>query len=145
MAYKYKQGHYTPKHPEKYVGDPTQIRFLSSYELQMDKFLDGNPNILQWSSENLYIPYRHPIKKRVVRYYPDYWVKFKNKQGKIVQEVWEVKPESQTRPSRSKNQRQRLFEQAIYAINTAKWRAATTFCNKYGMKFRIITEKGIFK
>lgn len=145
MAYKYKQGLFTPKHPEKYIGDLTHIRFLSSWELQMDKFLDGNPNILQWSSEGLYIPYYHPFKKRKARYYPDYWVKFRNKQGKITTAIIEVKPEKQTRPSRSKNQKQRLFEQTTYAINVAKWTQAKKFCDKYGWKFMIITEKEIFR
>ena len=142
---KFKQGWFRPKHPEKYKGDVTRIRYMSSWELQMDKFLDNNPNILEWSSEELYIMYHHPFKKRPTRYYPDYWVRFKNKRGKIVQEVWEVKPSSQTRKTRAKNPKQRLYEQATFAINTAKWKAARQVCDKYGMKFRIITEKDIFR
>jgi hypothetical protein len=32
------QGYFKPRHPEKYVGDVNKIRFMSSWELQADKF-----------------------------------------------------------------------------------------------------------
>lgn len=141
----WKQGYYRPKHPDKYRGDPTHIRYMSSWEYKVDEFLDNNPNILQWSSEEFYIPYYHPFRKRPARYYPDYWVKFKNRKGEIVQEIWEVKPSTQTKKTRSKNPKQKLYEQATYAVNVSKWKAANQFCHKYGIKFRILTEKDIFK
>lgn len=146
------QGYYTPKYPDKYRGDPTKIRFLSSWELQTHRFLDFNSTILEWASEPIAIPYYHPYKKnfdktpKITRYYPDYWVRYKNRRGQIVQEVWEVKPEKQSRPPRkSKNKKQNLYEQATYNINLAKWDACYKFCNKYGMKFRILTEKDIYR
>ena len=141
----YQQGWYTPKHPEKYVGNVERIRYMSSWELKMHQFLDNNPNVLQWSSETIAIPYLKPTDKRVHKYYPDYWVKYRNKQGKIVQEIIEVKPEKQTRPTRTRNHKRRLYEQVTYAINIAKWGAAQRFCDKYGMKFRLVTENQIFK
>ena len=141
----FKQGWYKPKHPEKYVGNIHKIRYMSSWEYDMDKMLDNNPNILQWSSEPFAIPYIKPTDKRVHRYYPDYWVKFRNRKGEIVQEVWEVKPAYQTRPTRSKNNRRRIVEQVTYAVNLAKWEAAQKYCDKYGMKFRTITEKELFR
>ncbi len=141
------QGFYHPRHPEKYVGDVTKIRFMSSWELQADKFLDDNPNILRWSSEEIAIPYIKPTDKKVHKYYPDYWVEFRNSHGKIVQEIWEVKPKNQTQQpkSRGKNRKTQLRESITWAINVAKWEAATQFCNKYGLKFRIITENQLFK
>lgn len=141
----YKQGWYKPKHPEKYVGDVTKIRYMSSWEHKMHQFLDNNPNILQWSSEEIKIPYMHPFKKKVTVYLPDYWVKYKNKKGKIIQEIIEVKPSHQTRPTRRRKPKQRLYEQATYAINIMKWRAAQQFCDKYNIKFRLLTEKELFK
>jgi hypothetical protein len=68
------QGYFKPRHPEKYVGDVNKIRFMSSWELQADKFLDDNPNVLRWSSEEIVIPYVKPTDGKVHRYYPDYWV-----------------------------------------------------------------------
>lgn len=148
----FRQGYYTLKYPDKYRGNPTNIRYLSSWELQTHRFLDNNPNILEWSSEEIAIPYYHPYKKnfdgtpKITRYFPDYWVKYKNRRNQIVQEIWEVKPDKQTRPPRkSKNKKQNLYEQATYNINLAKWDACNKFCNKYGMKFRILTEKDIYR
>jgi hypothetical protein len=111
------------------------------------KFLDGNPNILEWSSEEIAIPYIKPTTGRVHRYYPDYWVKYKNKAGQIVEEIWEVKPDNQTKQPtrRGKRQKQQLFETLQWEVNKAKWKAAKTFCDKHGFVFRIITEGQMFK
>lgn len=141
----WKQGWFTPKHPEKYVGDVNKIRYMSSWELKSHQFLDNNPNILEWSSEPFGIPYVKPTDGRVHKYYPDYWVKYRNKRGQIIQEIVEVKPDHQTRQTRKRSRKQRLYEELSFAINTAKWRAAQQFCNKYGMTFRLVTEKGIYK
>ena len=141
----WKQDWYTPRHPEKYVGDVNRIRYMSSWELKMHQFLDNNPNVLEWCSECIAIPYVKPTDGKVHKYYPDYWVKYRNKKGEVVQEIVEVKPEEQTRQTRKRNRKQRLYEQLSFEINKAKWRFAQQFCNKYGLKFRIVTEKGIYR
>ena len=141
----FKQGRYVPRNPKKYVGDVNKIRYMSSWELKMHEFLDNNPNIINWASEEIAIPYLKPTDHRVHRYYPDYWIKFRNKSGEIVQQILEVKPAAQTRQPTSRKRKQRVYEQVTYAINVAKWQAAQSFCNKYGMKFQIVTENDIFK
>ena len=143
----HKQGKYTPKHPEKYVGDPTKIRYMSSWELSFDQFLDNNPNILRWSSEEIAIPYVKPTTGRVHKYYPDYWIEYRDKTGKIVHEIIEVKPEKQTKQptTKGKNRKTQIYESLTWAVNTAKWEACQQFCNKYGIKFRLVTEKQLFR
>ncbi len=147
MARGFRQGYFQPKNPEKYKGDATNIVYRSSWELSFCQFLDGNPNILEWSSEEVVVPYLKPTTGRVHRYFPDYWIKYKNKSGQEVQELIEVKPEAQTRQptTRGKRRKQQVYESLTYAINVAKWKAATQFCDKYGMKFRILTENQLFK
>ena len=145
MAFNYKQGWYTPKNPDKYVGDLSKIRYMSSYELQMHEFLDNNPNVLRWSSEEIAIPYIKPTDGKVHRYFPDYWVEYVDKDGNTIQEIIEVKPMDQTRRSRRRNPKQKLIEDVQYAVNVAKWEAAQKFCDKYGIIFKIVTEKKIFK
>lgn len=148
MGTGHRQGWFPLKNPDKYIGnDPTKIRYMSSWEFQMSKFLDNNPNILRWSSESIAIPYIKPTDNRVHRYYPDYWVEYKNKAGDIVHEIIEVKPESQTKPPvrRGKRKKTQVTEQLMYAINIAKWSACQQFCDKYDIKFRLVTEKQIFK
>ena len=141
----FRQGYYTPQNPKKYRGDITKIRYLSSWEYKFNQFLDSNPNVLEWSSECIAIPYLKPTDRRVHKYYPDYYIKYKDKNGNIKQEIIEVKPKKQTRRSRSKNPKTRLYEDITYAINMAKWDACQNFCNKYNIKFRILTEQELFR
>lgn len=138
------QGKYKPKNPHKYVGDLNKVVYRSSYELQMHKFLDNNERVLRWSSEEVIIPYVKPTDGRVHRYFPDYWCEYVTKEGEILQEIIEVKPKSQTRTPRV-NSKQRLYEQVTLAINMAKWRACDAWCKQHNMKFRIITERSVFK
>ena len=140
---KWRQGFYKVRNPDKYVGNLNEVVFRSSWELSMNQFLDNNPNILRWSSEELIIPYLKPTDKKVHRYFPDYWIEYKNRDGKIVQEVLEVKPDNQVNVGRKK--RITNYERITYAINIAKWEAATKYCNDRGIKFRILTEKQMFR
>jgi len=144
----HQQGYYTPRHPEKYRGDVKKIRFMSSWELSVHKFLDNNPNVLEWASEEVVIPYVKPTDGRVHKYYVDYWVRFKTRTGEIVTELWEVKPEKEINPpkrSRGKSRQTVLYEELTYAVNKAKWHSAALFAQQQGWKFRLMTEKQIFK
>lgn len=147
MPRTFKQGYFHPTNPSKYVGDATKIRFMSSWELKFDQFLDRNPNILRWSSEEIAIPYVKPTTGRVHRYYPDYWVEYRNKNGELIQEIIEVKPSTQTKQPkrRGKNRKTQLYEDLTYAVNQAKWAAAQQFCSSHNIRFRIVTEKELFK
>lgn len=144
------RGRYIPKHPDKYVGDSKRIVYRSSWEKSFNEFLDNNPNVIQWASEEIGIPYKKPGSVRhngIHTYYPDYWVKYKNKKGEIIQEIIEIKPLAQTKQPTTvgKNKKIQLQEAITYAVNIAKWQAATQFCNKYGMKFRIVSENKLFR
>jgi hypothetical protein len=143
----HKQGWYTPRNPEKYVGDVTKIRYMSSWELELHEFFDNNRTILRWSSESIAIPYIKPTDGRLHKYYPDYWVEYINKDGVIVREVMECKPKSQTHQPRKQRGtgRASLYESIQYAVNAAKWSAAIDWCKQRGFIFRIVTEKSIFR
>ncbi len=142
---RFKQGWYTPLNPEKYVGDITKIRYMSSWELAFNRFLDNNPNILRWASEEIAIPYIKPTDGKVHRYFPDYWIEYNNKAGEIVNEIIEIKPKSQTRRSKTRNPKSKLYDDITFAINTAKWQYAQKWCNEHNMRFHIITEGELFK
>lgn len=144
MDKRFTQGHYTPKNPEKYVGDIAKCVYRSSYELEMHTFLDSNTRVLRWNSECVAIPYIKPTDGKLHRYFPDYWVEYVNKDGEILQEIIEVKPKSQTRAPR-RTGKQSLYERVQFAVNIAKWEACKRWCDQNGMKFRIITERSIFK
>lgn len=142
-----RKGYFKPRHPEKYVGDLNDIVYRSSWEKSFMQFLDNNSNVEQWGSEIIAIPYRKPTTGRIHKYYPDFWVKYKNKDGAVIQEVIEVKPAKQAcQPTTvGKNKKTQLYEAVTWSINKAKWKYAKLFCDKYNMKFRVLTEKQLFK
>lgn len=141
---RFTQGYYTPRNPDKYIGDLTKIRYMSSYELETHQFFDNNPNVIRWGSEPIAIPYVKPTDGRIHKYYPDYYVEFKDKDGNIKREMIEVKPLAQTQTPRG-NRKHILYEQVTHAVNIAKWQACQDWCRQHGVMFRIVTEKSIFR
>jgi hypothetical protein len=140
MAYK---GRFQPKAPLKYKGDPTRIIYRSLWELKLMKYLDTHEDVLLWASEEFSIPYRSPLDGRMHRYYPDFWVKKRNRDGKVEQVVIEVKPKKHVegpKPQKKKTRRY-LGELAKHAVNVRKFEVAERFCDERGMKFQIMTEK----
>lgn len=140
MSYK---GWFKPKNPKKYKGDPNEIVYRSTWELRVMKYLDDNPNVLWWASEEMFVPYVSPIDHKVHRYFPDFISNIKQKDGKEIILMIEVKPEKQTqKPVQGKRKTQKFIQEAAtYAINQEKWRAADLFCKEHGWQFKIITEK----
>mgnify|MGYP003336691564 CR=1 FL=1 len=140
MSYK---GWFKPQNPKKYKGDPNQIVYRSNWELRVMKYLDNNPNVIWWASEELFVPYTSPIDQKIHRYFPDFITKIKQKDGKELIVMIEVKPEKQTlKPIQGKRRTKKFIQEAAtYAINQEKWRAADLFCKEHGWQFKIITEK----
>lgn len=140
MAY---QGTFRPKNPQKYKGNPANIVYRSRWELMLMARFDEHPDVLQWSSEEIVIPYRSPIDGRVHRYFPDFWVKKRNhSDGSIEVALIEVKPKVQTSPPKvqSKPTRRYVTEVKTWGINSAKWEAAKAYCKDRGWKFMIMHE-----
>ncbi len=147
---KFKQGRFIPRYPEKYLGDVSNIIFRSSWELRTFEMLDGNPNIIHWVSEEIKIPYIVPdsssstgYKQRT--YFPDLYVEYYDRSNTLIKELIEIKPEKQTKPSKSKKSHVKLLENQVFIINKLKWNAAQVWCDKRGIKFSIMTEKSIFR
>jgi len=74
---------YIPSFPKKYKGDPNNIICRSSWERKFCRWCDLNENILQWGSEEFFIPYLSPIDNRVHKYFPDFIIKLKENTGRI--------------------------------------------------------------
>jgi hypothetical protein len=140
MAY---SGKFNPKNPNKYLGDPTNIFWRSLWERRVMTHLDDNPNVVGWSSEEIIIPYLSPVDNRWHRYFPDFLVKSRNKQGLIETIIIEVKPSSQaTAPKTQKRVTQRYITEVMtYGVNQAKWKAADEYCKDRNWKFIVVTEK----
>jgi hypothetical protein len=142
MASSYKGG-FKPKNPQKYLGDSNNIIYRSLWEFKFMRYLDEHKDIINWASEELAINYLSPVDKKIHRYFPDFIVKKKNKDGTIDVVMVEIKPSKQTVApiEKTKKKRQYISEVLTYAINEAKWKAATDYCLDRKWKFLIITEK----
>jgi hypothetical protein len=135
------KGKYSPKNPKKYRGDPTNIVYRSLWERKVMVYLDDNDAILEWGSEELVIPYRSPVDGRIHRYFPDFTVLAKTKDG-VKTMILEVKPKAQTREPKkqSKVTRRYLTEVMTWGVNQAKWKAAEEYCADRQWEFKLITE-----
>ena len=141
MSYK---GWFTPKNRSKYKGDSENVVYRSSWELRVMKWLDENPSVIWWASEELIIKYKSPIDQKIHRYFPDFIVRLKQKNGIESTVVIEIKPHKQTiKPVQKRKTNRFLQEAATYAVNQEKWRAADLFCKEHGWQFKVLTEKDI--
>jgi len=104
--------------------------------------LDQNQNVLQWSSEEMSIPYYSPVDQKMHKYYPDFLAKIKKIKGEVETFMIEVKPKKQTQPPTKKKKKTKTYinECMTYSINEAKWKNASEYCRKNGWKFIILTE-----
>ena len=84
-------------------------------------YCDRKESILQWASEEFHIPYFDPTTRKVRRYFPDFYIKYKNVHGQIVEKVIEVKPAKQCAPPTTKRRtKKHIYESLEYAKNLAK-------------------------
>ena len=135
-------GYFAPKNPEKYRGDVKNIIYRSSWELRAMRYFDQNPSVLEWSSEEIIVPYISPLDGRRHRYFPDFLIKVKTKDGGTKTIMIEVKPMSQTREPKKKKRmtKQYITEVATWGVNTSKWKSAQEYCKDRGWSFMFITE-----
>ena len=138
---RFRQCVFQPRFPEKYKGTfPILLR--SSWEISIARILDNNPNILSWGSESVVIPYQNPLTGRVSRYFVDFNMTMRDKEGNLKKFLIEIKPHAQTLPpSQKKNTKGLARRQAEYIKNQAKWQSASQWASTHGYIFTVITEK----
>ena len=105
------------------------------------QFCDNNDHILQWASESISIPYRHPFTGKMTNYIPDFLVVYADKHGRQRAELVEIKPKKQSIIESKASNRDR----AVVAVNYCKWDAATKWCRRQGLTFRVINEDQLFR
>jgi hypothetical protein len=142
MAY---SGKFSPKNTNKYLGDPTNIWYRSLWERRVMVHLDTNSSVVEWSNEEIVIPYLSPVDNRWHRYFPDFFVRVRNKQGILEAMILEVKPKSQAKPpeKRSKITKRYINEVMTWGVNEAKWKAAVEYCKDRSWQFKVITEENL--
>ena len=139
MSYK---GIYRPSNPKKYKGDSQNIIYRSLWERKFMNYCDLNENILEWASEEFWIPYLDPTTNRVRRYFPDFFIKYRDSKGNIRRSIIEIKPKRfcEAPKVQSRKTKKYLYEVTEYAKNQAKWEAAKEFCEDRRYEFKVLTE-----
>lgn len=101
---------------------------------------DRHPQVLKWNSEECVVPYISPVDNQSHRYFVDFWIKYRAKDGSIKEKLVEVKPSSQCSPP--KNKFAKNYEDAVktFVTNQAKWEAATKYAATRNMEFQVVTE-----
>ena len=113
-------------------------------ELRFMRQCDKSDKILQWSSEEIAIPYISPIDNKKHRYFPDFLIQT-TKEWVLI----EVKPQIQTKPPKKilmenvtlKKRRRYVKAVQTWLVNEAKWKAAKKVCKAKGWRWDIMTEK----
>ncbi|QQG32187.1 head completion protein [Citrobacter phage CkP1] len=142
MAY---SGRWKPKNISKYRGDVNKITYRSSWEKFFMGWLDNNPEVVQWNSEEVVIPYFSNADGKKRRYFMDFWAKFSTGQ----EFFFEVKPKKETqppaRPAKLTTAAKKRYMNEIYtySVNTDKWKAALKVAEKNNVNFRLLTEDGL--
>ena len=144
MAYK---GKYNPQNPQKYNGDPTRIIYRSLWERKFMVFCDTQDSVVSWSSEEVVVPYVSPIDNKPHRYFVDFLVTVRNKNGLKETLLIEVKPKKQCKPPEKKKRitKSYLCDLKNWGINSSKWKAAKEFAENRGWKFKILTEDTLLR
>ena len=140
MSRNYAQGFFEVQNPQKYIGKG-KPKYRSGWEHAFMRFCDNNDSIVGWASESISIPYRNPLTGKMTNYIPDFLIQYRTRDNTVKTELIEIKPKKQSVLESKASVRDR----AIVAVNYAKWDAATKWCRRQGLTFRVITEDDIFR
>jgi len=139
MAY---SGRYKVKNISKYQGDPDKVTYRSSWEKACFVWCDQNPNVKKWSSEEVVVPYKWDVDKRMHRYFVDLKITFTN--GKTI--LVEIKPQKETVPPKRPDKSRRYIGEAMtYVKNMNKWEAANSYAKDRGWEFQVWTEETLYE
>lgn len=142
MATRYpKPRKFTPRNPEKYIGDPSNIILRSSWETRYATWADRHPDVVKWFSEEIAIQYFSPVDQKIHRYFPDFGMILRNGQKYVI----EIKPYYQCIAPVKGNKKTKTYlnECATFSVNQAKWQAAKAYFDKQGIMFKVLTEKDL--
>jgi len=137
------QGKFKLKNYQKYNGDYNNVFYRSSWELSLMIWLDNNPSVVEWSSEELVIIYLCDTDNKKHRYFVDFTMKLSNGE-----EYWiEVKPKKYTKPPKKpkKITKRYMKESLDYIKNQSKWKTANAHAQMRGATFMVWTEDTLEK
>ena len=140
MSYR---GKYTIKDKSKYAGDHKKVVYRSLWERRLMVYCDKQKSVVEWGSEEIVIPYYSPLDGKMHRYYPDFYMTVRQKDGSIKKFIVEVKPKKDMKqPPANPKKRTKAWLKSVrtYAMNKAKFKYAEDFCKDKNLEFLILNE-----
>jgi hypothetical protein len=142
MAY---SGTYKVKNKAKYEGNWANVKYRSLWERQCFRYLDNNPSVIGWSSEEYVVGYRCRTDNKLHKYYIDLFIRWESNDGSSAKRkctLVEIKPNKETiAPKQGKRKTKKYLKEVFtYAKNISKWEAAKSFADKRGYDFEIWDE-----
>jgi hypothetical protein len=162
---KTKQGYAIISNPEKYIGDPAQIIYRSTWEYSFIKYCDSASSVLRWSSEPIAVKYFDKVSKLVEcqkygldpnnptnwiqkNYYIDFWCVVDKGDGTVKKMFIEIKPSNKLikptpPPENASPGAQKKFNILAkeYLVNEEKFKAMKKYAESCGAEFHVFTEK----
>ena len=154
-----KQGWYRVLNPNKFINQMQEsksvmkstriiegfleINFKSSLELRCIRYCDMNIHITKYSLEPFAIKYLSPKDGKIHRYFIDFFIEFSNGQKFLVEVKSSGETASPKLPGKKTEKAILNYQKALqtFAVNSAKWESAKSFCKEKGLTFIILTEK----
>lgn len=103
-------------------------------------WLDKNPMVIKWASEEVVVRYFSPVDEQEHRYFVDFYVKYKDREGNIKEKLLEIKPHGQMHPPKNKHAKNYQEQVETYVVNQAKWEAARKYAESRKMEFQVLNE-----
>ena len=141
-------GYYKIQNVEKYIGNPVDIVYRSSWEYKFMIYCDLNSGVLKWGSEVFKVPYIDRMGKNHV-YIPDFYLETldKNNDGLMNRFLVEIKPEKEMQEpvlpvGNVSEKKLKALEYAIgvYQKNKYKWTYAMEWAKARDITFWLINE-----
>lgn len=99
--------------------------------------LDRDSDVVEWSNEEVVIPYRS-VDGKVHRYFPDFRVKYSNGETVLI----EIKPLNHVMQPKTQKRMTAAYKRRLenWMKNQLKWKYAREWAADHCMKFKILTE-----
>lgn len=134
------KGIYKIQNPDKYTGE-YPIIYRSSWEHEFMVYCDNHPDVVEWASEPVSIPYKDPTRERKQSLYvPDFLVTIINKSKETTTKLIEIKPMAEALTEHARTNK----DAVVKMKNDAKWAAAQAWSMRRGIDFQVMHEGDMF-
>ena len=143
-----KTGYYHVVNKEKLRNEKKSLYYRSGLEKRMMEIADHSKNILEWSYEDIIIPYQkyqNAGTNKKNYYVIDFWIK-KKIDNVIKEYLIEIKPYNFLFPPEPQKRQTKQWLEKLenYTTISQKCKFAKIYAEQHNMEFCILTEKDLY-